>query len=190
MIGRLKGKILKKGPDWVLLDVSGVGYKIFVQPLILKKLSEKESIFYTHLYVREDMMNLYGFLEEEELELFELLISVSGIGPKAALGVLSVGDTPSIKKAIVEGKSDLLMGVSGVGRKMADRIVLELKNRIESTGDVILAKALTPEDEDAVDALVNLGYKKSEAQEAVKKASPELEAGQKVKEALKFLGKK
>ncbi len=189
MIGRLKGKILERGPDWVLLDVSGVGYKIFVQPLISRKLSEKEAIFYTHLYVREDMMNLYGFLKEEELELFELLISISGVGPKAALGVLSVGDVPSIKKAIVEGRSDLLMGVSGVGRKMADRIVLELKNKIEASGDIILSKALAPEDEDAVQALVNLGYKKLEASEAIKKASPELEAGQKVKEALRFLGK-
>lgn len=189
MIGRLKGEILKKGADWIILDVSGVGYKIFVSPNILEELPSKGAVFYTHLYVREDMMNLYGFLDEEQLELFELLISVSGIGPKAALGILSVGDAKSVKKAIFEGRSDLLKGVSGVGRKMADRVILELKNRIQIEGAAMLPKALSPEDEQVIEALANLGYKKSEASQALIKIPGKLKTGEKIKEALRLLGR-
>lgn len=189
MIGRLQGKILHKGPDWILLDVSGVGYKIFVVPKILRGFDKKEAIFFTHLYVREDMLNLYGFLTEDELTLFELLISVSGIGPKAAMGILSVGDPKTIEKSIAEGRSDLLMGVSGVGRKTADRAVLELRNKIQADGDITLPKNLTPEDEDVINALVNLGYKKSEASKAVLKVEHGLKAEEKIKQALKLLGK-
>lgn len=189
MIGRLQGKILHKGPDWILLDVSGVGYKIFVLPKILRGFDKKEAIFFTHLYVREDMLNLYGFLTEDELTLFELLISVSGIGPKAAMGILSVGDPQTIEKSIAEGRSDLLMGVSGVGRKTADRAILELRSKIQAEGSVILPKALTPEDEEVIDALVNLGYKKSEASKAVLETSHKATPEEKVKESLKRLGK-
>lgn len=189
MIGRLKGKIVQKSTDWVLIDTGGVGYKVFVLPSVTQELKGKDAILYTHLYVREDMLLLYGFTNEEQLELFELLISVSGIGPKAALGVLSIGDVKSLKQAIVESRSDLLMGVSGVGRKMADRMVLELKSRVQVEGGAILPKSLTPEDEDVVQALVSLGYKKTEAQQAVAKANPEGKAEDKIKEALCFLGK-
>ena len=192
MIHYLTGKVIGRGENFAVIDNNGIGFKVFLTSENINNLPATDSAvkIFCYLYIREETgPELYGFLKEEELELFELLISISGVGPKAALGVLSVGDVPSIKKAIVEGRSDLLMGVSGVGRKMADRIVLELKNKIEASGDIILSKALAPEDEDAVQALVNLGYKKLEASEAIKKASPELEAGQKVKEALRFLGK-
>jgi len=189
MIGRLQGKVVGKGLDWVLIDIGGVGYKIFVLPSVAQEIKDKEAVIFTHLYVREDNLSLYGFLNEEQLELFELLISVSGIGPKAALGVLSIGDVKSLKQAIVEGRSDLLMGVSGVGRKMADRMVLELKNRVQVEGGAVLPQSLTAEDEEVVQALENLGYKKSEASQAVAKAGENLKPEEKIKEALRYLGK-
>jgi len=188
MIGRLKGEIVQKGGDWILIDTGGVGYKVFVLPVVAATMKDKETVLYTHLYVREEMLSLYGFTNEEQLELFELLISVSGIGPKAALGVLSIGDAKSLKQAIAQGRSDLLMGVSGVGRKMADRMVLELKSRIQAEGDIILPKTLTPEDDDVVQALTNLGYKKTEAQQAVSKIEKDLKPEDKLKEALRYLG--
>lgn len=186
MIGRIKGKIVKKELGYVVVDVSGVGYKIFIMNLFAESF-DKEVILYTHLYVREDTLSLYGFLQEDELELFELLISISGIGPKAALGVLGVGNVNTIKKSIAEGRSDLLMGVSGVGRKMAERVVLELKNKVISDGSVVLPQRLTTKDEEILEALMGLGYKKSEAMEAVSKTSPDLKTEERVKEALRFL---
>ncbi len=190
MIGSLNGKIIQKGADWVLIDVSGIGYKVFVLPETLRNISKEEkATFFTHLYVREDALSLYGFKDFEELELFELLISVSGVGPKASLGVLSIGDVPSLKKAIAEGRPDLLMGVSGVGRKMADRIVLELRNKVDGSKEASLPKSFSKEDEEVIGALVNLGYKNREAREAILKISPELTSEEKVKEALRFLGK-
>lgn len=189
MIGRLKGQIVGRGTDWVLLNVSGVGYKVFVLPGVSEEMRNKETVFFTHLYVREDMMNLYGFLNEDQLELFELLISVSGIGPKAAMGVLSISDAKSIKQAIAEGRGDLLRGVSGIGRKMADRMILELKNRVQIDESYTLPKALTPQDEEVIQALVNLGYRKGEVSQVVVKISPELKTEERVKKALSLLGK-
>ena len=191
MIGSLKGKIIKKGSDWALIDTNGVGYKVFVLPETLASTSNKEEeiILFTHLYVREDILSLYGFKTLEELEFFELLISVSGIGPKAALGVLSIGNVSSLRKAIAEGRSDLLMGVSGVGKKTADRVILELSNKVEGSGTSSLPQSFTKEDEEIIQALVNLGYKKQEASEAVIKLPPDLEGAEKIKQALRFLGK-
>jgi len=189
MIGRLRGKIVEKRLDWVLLDVSGVGYKIFTLPKNFNDITKDEAVFYTYLYVREDMLNLYGFLKEDELDLFEMLISISGVGPKAALGILSVGDTSTIKKAIAEGRSEILMGVSGVGRKMADRVILELKNKVQLEGITVLPRLISQEDEEVIQALVNLGYKKSENLQAVSKVQDIENVEKKVTEALKNLSK-
>lgn len=190
MIACLKGKIVKKYTDSIIIDVSGIGYRVFVLPSLLAE--EGGSIFlYTHLYIREDAMVLYGFSSEDELYLFELLISVSGIGPKAGLGILSVGSVETIKKAIAEGRSDILKSVSGVGSKIADRAILELKDRIGAGEDILLPRQLTQEDESAVGALVNLGYKRKEAANAIYEVSKdkEISVEEKIKQALKHLGK-
>lgn len=190
MISMLRGKIVKNNLDSIILDVNGVGYKVAVLPSSNLN-SGKEEVFFTHLYVREDQMSLYGFKKESELYLFELLISVSGIGPKAAMGILSAGDIEMLKKAIAEGRSDILKSVPGVGKKIADRAILELQGKVSFGQGVNLPGRLTEEDDNVVGALVNLGYKKNEAQKVVQELSQKTEGmsvEEKLKQSLKYFG--
>jgi len=190
MIGFIEGKIEQITDKFTILNVNGIGYKIFISLNTFKNLPKKgEKIkLFTHLHVREDIMDLYGFLNKEELEFFELLISISGIGPKSALNILSVAPIKSLKKAIMSGKDEVLTKVSGIGRKIAGKIILELKNKIadisfEDAGSVTA-------DGEALDALVSLGYRLNEAREALRKIPEDIkEVGKKIKEALKILGK-
>jgi Holliday junction DNA helicase RuvA len=191
MIAQIKGKIVNKNIDSVIVDVSGVGYRIFVLPSMIKKQGD-EVLFFTHQYIREDQMTLYGFLQEDELRMFEMLISVSGIGPKAALGILTVGSVDTIKRAIVEGRSDILKSVSGVGKKIAERAILELKEKVTSGDNTELPRLMAQEDDSAVGALVNLGYRRTEAVRAIQEAgkeNQEMSVEEKIKHALKHMGK-
>ena len=190
MIGYLEGKIELATDRFIIVNVNGVGYKVFISLNTFKNLPEKgEKVkLYTSLYVRENIIDLYGFLNPEELEFFELLISISGIGPKAALGILSVASVKTLKRAIISGESELLTKVSGVGKKMAAKIVLELRNKIE---DVSIGEEKMIHHSEAIDALVALGYRLIEAREALRKIPEEVkDVGEKVKQALKILGKK
>lgn len=188
MISLLKGTIESNTDKYVIVDVNGVGYKVYISGNTFKNLPKKgEKIkLYTHLHVREDMMELYGFLNQKELEFFELLISISGIGPKGALNILSVASVDTIKKAIVNEESSLLTKVYGIGKKTAEKIILELKTKI---GDEFLGGEGSVDDE-AIDGLVGLGYKLREAREALKKVPKEVEGVEnRVREALKLLGR-
>ncbi|MBD3282329.1 MAG: Holliday junction branch migration protein RuvA [Candidatus Portnoybacteria bacterium] len=188
MIGFIQGKIETLTDKYIITNVNGVGYKIFITLSTFKNLPKKgeEVKLYTHLYVRENILDLYGFLKQEELEFFEKLVSISGIGPKGALGVLSVASVKSLKKAISSGESEILTKVSGIGKKMAAKIVLELKTKIE--GD--FTEETASFDNEAIDALVALGYKANEAREALSKIPEDTEdIGDKVRQALKLLGK-
>jgi holliday junction DNA helicase RuvA len=189
MIAKIMGKIAFFRDNYVVVDVSGIGYKAFVTGFTMGKIAGKNEIeIYTHTYVREDTLSLYGFLALEELEMFELLISISGIGPKAALGILSIAEPKTIRTAVISGDSSILTRVSGVGKKTAERVILELKNRItEIPGeDQGMAKA----DSEAIEALISLGYTNAQAREALK-AVPESVKGvsERVRAALKNLGK-
>ena len=187
MIGHLDGKTIFKGEKYAILDVGWVGYKIFVAAGDLKNLNQDGAAkLWTHLHVKEDALELYGFLNQTELEFFEMLISISGIGPKSALGVLSLAPVDTIKKAISSGDTSYITKVSGVGRKTAGKIVLELKDKLK----------LAPEDKgvdmrsegDALEALVSLGYSERDAREALKRVPEEiLGASERVKAALKLL---
>jgi len=172
------------------LDVNGVGYKIFVSAYIFGKLaSMKEAEFFIHTHVREDILALYGFLIMEELEIFELLLSISGIGPKAGLGILSIASPKTIKTAILNEDSSILTKVSGVGKKTAERVILELKNKIADLPESEKKGAIS--DSDAIEALASMGYSVSEAREALKLVSPDVkDVGKRVMLALKNLGKK
>ena len=189
MIARIKGKIAYLRDKYAVVDVGGVGYKIFVTTFTFGKIAGKSEVeLYTHTYVREDSLDLYGFLSREELEMFELLISISGIGPKAGLGILSIAEPKTIRAAVISGDSSILTRVSGVGKKTAERVILELKNRItELPGeDTQAAKA----DSEAIEALASLGYTVSEAREALKSVSKgEKGVSDRVRAALKNLGK-
>lgn len=175
-----------------MVKAGGIGYKIFVGPETIRKSPEKgETIkLWTHQYVREDALELYGFLHYAELELFELLISISGIGPKGGLGVLAIAPVDTLKKAIAAGDTSYLTRVSGIGKKMAEKIVLELKEKLAGRGVSIEAPELKDE-ADALDAMMALGYTQREAREALGQVSSEIQSVEKrVRAALKKLGER
>ncbi len=185
MIGYLKGTILHSDLKSVVLEVGGVGYKIYTNTALLEGQKTKETIFWTYLAVRENALDLYGFSTREELAFFELLLTVSGIGPKSAITILSIASVKTIKQAVSLGDSSRLVKVSGVGRKNAEKIVLELKDKI---GDYTSDGTESSGDSDAIEALKSLGYSEKESREALKKANGE-SIQEKVKSALKNLNK-
>ncbi len=190
MIGYLRGKIEYIKDGHVVIDANGVGYKIFLTSFNLGKISGKENVeLFIHTHVREDILALYGFLSLVELDMFELLLSVSGVGPKAALGILSVADPKTIRTAIINEDPSILTKVSGVGKRTAERVIVELKNKIAdlSVGE----KEEVAADSDALEALTSMGYSVSEAREALKGISKDIkDVGERVKLALKNLGKR
>jgi len=190
MIKHLTGTLIHKNERHFVVDVAGVGYKVAATLETLEKGKLQETIsLWTHLVVREDVLDLYGFKEIQDLTFFELLMTVSGIGPKSALGILNVADVKTIHKAITTGDTSYLTKVSGIGKKTAEKIVRELKEKV---GAVDGKETGTAQGElDAVEALQALGYSRDEAREAVKKIDPSItDAGARVKAALKNLGKK
>jgi len=193
MISYLTGKVIVKTDRSIIVDVQGVGYEIFTVPLLLEKTKQGQEIsVYTHLYVREDVMELFGFSTLEELNFFKDMIGVSGIGPKSALAVLMLASVADLKKAIVDEDASLLTKVSGIGKKTAERLILELKNKITNL-DVADAsgQATGSSDGQAIDALVNLGYSIREAREVLQHINKDIgNVRDRIKEALKLLGKK
>ena len=192
MISYLEGKILDKNEKFFVVDVSGVGYRIFSHSGILEKIPEngQNVKIWTHLYVREDAMDLYGFLNKEELEFFEILISISGIGPRSALGILEVAPVSSLKQAIVSEDETFFTKVSGIGRKTAQRLILELKSKLAKT--VVLEKGGSfKEMGDAFEALVALGYRQSDVRRILNELPKDMKSAEaKVKEVLKRLGRR
>lgn len=192
MIGFLEGKIEFKGEKFLVLNVGGVGYKIFSSPDVILRMPEKDANvkLWTHLHVREDALELYGFLHLGECDLFETLISVSGIGPKSAIGILGVAPIDTLRRAIAAGDTSYLTRVSGVGKKTAEKIVLELKDKMAGKGISVEAPELK-EEADALDALMSLGYSQREAREALSAVPQDITSAEKrIKEALKKLGRK
>lgn len=190
MITLLEGKLEFKGQKFTVVNVSGVGYKIFAAAETLNKLPEKGAAvkLWTHQHVRENALELYGFLSFAELDMFETLIGISGIGPKGALGVLSIAPIDTLKKAIASGDTSYLTRVSGIGRKTAEKIVLELKDKMSGSSDISAPEL--KEEADALDALISLGYSKKEARDALRDTPKETPSAEgKLKAALKKLGK-
>lgn len=189
MISFLKGSIKLKQDDFAIVVVGGIGYKVFLLERDLFKTKAGETAeFFTYHYVREDDERLYGFSKPEELEMFELLFSVTGIGPKSAMGILNIAPLKSLEAAIAQKDVSLLTKVSGVGKKTAERVVLELASKIKSSGK---AGKETPGLSDAVEALVSLGYSRTQALSALEKIPEDIsDAAEKVRLALKSLGKK
>ncbi|OGX12247.1 MAG: Holliday junction DNA helicase RuvA [Omnitrophica bacterium RIFOXYB12_FULL_50_7] len=173
----LTGKIAEKTPVAVILDVNGIGYEVRVSLSTfssLPNLGETVKLF-THFVVREDAQLLYGFATEEEREAFKLLISISGIGPKLAITLLSGVTLPELKRAIQEKNVPALTAISGIGQKTAERVIIELKDKIGkaeiSAGQELIHDASVSDQmvEDSVLALVSLGYTKQKAKDAIQK---------------------
>jgi Holliday junction DNA helicase RuvA len=190
MIAQLEGTLAGIRGNSVVLMVGGVGYLVAVSTYTLGKLAGRDEVLlHIHTHVREDQFNLFGFLDEEELHMFELLISVSGIGPKMGLSILSIADIKTIRLAIVNKDPSLLTRVSGVGKKTAEKLIVELQNKVtavagDEDGDAVAGQ-------DALEALTSLGYSVTQAREALKLVPADVvEVGARIRAALKTLGKK
>ncbi|MEI6396583.1 MAG: Holliday junction branch migration protein RuvA [Candidatus Taylorbacteria bacterium] len=196
MISLLRGRIFEIANRSIVIDVNGVGYKVSITEDALHGLKTgQELAVWTHLAVRENSQDLYGFTSKKERDFFELLITVSGIGPKTALNILSLVASESLVRAIRDGSTAHLVKVSGIGRKTAEKIVLELKEKMggyesgDTNGDGEYIAGMSS-DADAIEALKALGYDAGEARDAIKKVADKklTDTGAKVKAALKVLG--
>jgi Holliday junction DNA helicase RuvA len=196
MYSYIKGRVEEKGVDYVVIDNNGIGYLIYTSAntIYSLKTDEKDVKVYTYLYVREDAMNLYGFESREELEMFKLLLNVSGIGPKAALSILSTLKPLDIKLAVINNDIDTLAKPSGVGKKTSKRIILELKDKIDDniiSGDETIELQDTLNMNEVIGALMALGYTRSECNNALSKIDKAgLSTEEIIKKALKELAKK
>lgn len=197
MIGFLRGKVLRSAPDLVLLDVRDVGYRVQVtvptyaaiERTVATEGEDAAVELFVHTHAREDELSLFGFWTEDERELFERLIAVSGIGPKLARVVLSGMAPDDLRRALSAGDAARLATIPGVGKKTAQRMILELKDKVKAPAD---APAVTGGDEDLVTALINLGYKRNVAQKAVaasRDETPEASSEELLRGALKRLSR-
>ena len=207
MISYLEGKIEYLGDKFVILNTGGIGYKVNIVPKLLNSIAESKTLvkgrsaeqseeqspvkllIHSQLNMREGTFDLYGFQDREGLELFNLLISVSGIGPKNALNIMSSVEPKHLKAAVVNNDPEYLKKISGLGPKTAQRLIMELQNKVDylETGDM-QGMDLGQEGE-AMEALVSLGYTLNQAKEALKEDAKGKTLEQRVREALKLLGK-
>jgi len=184
MIASVSGRIISKGLDHLVVEAGGIGYLVFATTDVLTTASVGEDIrLLTHMVVREDAQALYGFVSPAQLQLFSMLISVSGVGPRIALAVLSSGKVEELRSAIGRGDSDIFTAISGIGKKTAERIILELKSKITDITDGSGGGSSA----DIINALSGLGYNMYEIREVLGKLSPVASVEEKLKEALKLL---
>src|SRR4051795_3511437 len=184
MIARLRGKPVASTPEGLVLDVGGVGYLVAATPSAVRKADGAEEVVVeTYLHVREDALQLYGFAERAERDLFVQLLSVNGVGPKVALAIVSGSPAEELRRAIVREDAARFQAIPGIGKKTAERIVLELKEKM----GVSLSVAAPSDDEHVVarDALVELGYSIADAERALAETDAALSAAERVRDALR-----
>jgi Holliday junction DNA helicase RuvA len=187
VIARLRGRPVGRTPDGLVLDVNGVGYLVAATPTVLRRAAAgSEVTVETYLHVREDALQLYGFGDAEERELFVHLLTVSGVGPKVALAVVSGSPAAELRKAIALGDHARFQAIPGIGKKTAERIVLELKEKLGSAAEPGLSAVCdAPGHTVARDALVELGYSVLDAERALAEVDPDLPAEERVRLALR-----
>ncbi len=192
MISYIKGEVVKKGIDYLILDNNNIGYYINTSFSTLEKISEKEKIIIlTYMHIREDIIALYGFLTSDEIDLFKKLIIVNGIGPRAGLSVLSTYEANTIKEIILKEDVSRLSKVPGIGKKTASKIILELKDKVGTVEELQGSEiVVSSEMSDMIDALTSLGFNYAE----VKKTLANMELSGKsendiIKEALKNMNR-
>jgi Holliday junction DNA helicase RuvA len=192
MLYSISGRLVFRGENFVALEAGGIGFKVFASERTIRRAGKVggEAKLFTHFHIREDAMELYGFLSEDELSFFELLISVSGVGPKSALSIIDIGALEELSAAIQEGRPDLLTKASGIGRKTAERIIIELRNKVRSSrAGAVVEKMET--DADLIEALSNLGSRLEEARAALAKVPPAIVGvEERLRAALNELAKK
>ncbi len=194
MIASLHGTLESLGSDWAIINVGGVGFRVYMPTSTLSTLGAvgEEVKLHTHLHLKEDDATLYGFGSADELRLFQTLISVSGLGPKLGLAMLSAMSVDQLAMAIATGSTDLLTTVPGIGKKMADRLILELREKIGAVVITTPAARIVQENADVLAALTSLGYSITEASRAVATlpSSSELSLEEKIRLALQYFGGK
>ena len=195
MIAALNGVVSEKLISTVVIDINGVGYGVYVTAEDYGHLNvAKDTKLYIYEHVREQSHDLFGFLSRDTQDLFEKLLEVNGIGPKMALNMLSTGSSGEVRKAIADGNVAFLQQANGVGKRVAQRVVVELKDKVGLTGvdlddtDLLKGSGLGSNDE-ALEALLALGYAPSDAVKALKDVDPKLPTGERVKNALKGVAK-
>ena len=184
MLAYLKGKVLEKTPQYLVLENNGLGYKVFVTPEILETRIGDMVVVYTHMKVSDDGQSLFGLPDFATLQFFEMLITVSGVGPKVALAILSAARADAVRQAIANQDAGIFTRISGVGTKTAEKIIVELKNKV-GVLDMPGAKSSS----EVFDALLTLGYSQREVREVIGKVDATLPQGGQIKQALKLLGK-
>lgn len=187
MISKIEGVVWDKADKYIVAGVGGIGFKVFTTSENIEIVEKGKAIsLLTHLVVKEDALDLYGFTQQDELSFFEMLISISGIGPKTALNILNISSIGALKMAISSGDTSHLTKVSGIGKKVAEKIVLELKDKVGVQSDDISLR----DELDAAEALKALGYSQRDAREALKKVEKSIiNTSERIREALKILGK-
>ena len=184
MIAYLKGKILEKSSNYLLLENQGIGYKVFVVPEVLEKPLGSELALFTYMKVSDDGQSLFGLPDFATLQFFELLITVSGVGPKVALSILSAAKVSDVQNAIASQDAGMFKRISGIGTKTAEKIIVELKGKMSAIG----GRALVGSSE-VFDALLALGYKQNEVREIISKLDASQPEAEQIKQALKYLAK-
>jgi Holliday junction DNA helicase RuvA len=189
MIARLRGRPVASTAEGLVVDVAGVGYLVAATPSVLQKAKGAEEVVVeTYLHVREDAMQLYGFADRAERELFVHLLTVNGVGPKVALAIVSGSPAEELRRAIVREDTARFQAIPGIGKKTAERIVLELKEKIGATVDIApVVGAAGDADAHVVarDALVELGYSLVDAERALAETDPDASAEERVRQALR-----
>lgn len=201
MISFIRGETVKKGLDYIVIENNNIGYHINTSFNTLKMLKEGEkALIYTYMHIREDILALYGFIKQDEMEMFKKLISVNGIGPKAGLAVLSTYDANTVRAIILHEDSAKMSKVPGIGKKTAGKIILELKDKVgslegidfddESLVDYVNVNKLDNESSDLSDVLISLGFSRFEAKKALEEIDLTGKSEQDViKEALKNINR-
>jgi Holliday junction DNA helicase RuvA len=192
MIYSVSGKLEVKAGHFVVIETGGLGLKLIVGERTMASLPAvgMTAKLYSYFHVRENGMELYGFLSEDELDYFEMLISVSGVGPKSALSILDVAKIDELSAAIKESRPDLLTRASGIGRKTAERIIIELRTKVESKKSGAMVEKMDT-DADLAETLSSLGYRRDEARAALEKVGPKVRGIEdRLKAALALLSKK
>lgn len=191
MIAHIEGTVIRISEKFIIINVNGIGYKVFatVDTTSACALGEPISLW-TYTAVRETALDLYGFMSEEEQSLFELLLDVSGVGPKSALSILSMASIDTLSKAIATGDTSYLNKVSGIGKKTAEKIVIELRDKLKAHNSKDVTGGTLRDEGDVIEALKTLGYSQSEARDALKQVSHIDGTNARIKEALKILGQR
>jgi Holliday junction DNA helicase RuvA len=187
MLAFIEGIIIFKKDNYFIIDNQGLGYKVFVGiDVFSENVKGKGVSLFLYHHVKEDSQSLFGFKESVDLEMFEMLLSVSGIGPKSALNLMSLAGTRNLQSSIISEDFSLLTKVSGVGKKTAERVILELKSKIAKLPAADNLSSTVNFSSDEIDALVSLGYSVAEAREALKKVSNDItDSSERIKSALK-----